>query len=136
MANTDTTHDTKNKQQPNTKQKTDKHIIANHGFMNPNDFPIGTDTGDDVPQVEGTDTYSSNNYKDTIKHDRFLRQAKPDIIGGEDSESGDQPVPDSDDNTLDNAQTMGLYTNADEEHPSPLGIAEEVNIAEKEEREK
>ncbi len=54
---------------------------------------------------------------------------------GEEDESGTNASLESDDNALDAAQSAGLYTKADEEHPAELGIAKEVEKAEKIHRE-
>ncbi len=50
---------------------------------------------------------------------------------GEESISGSMAGVESDDNTLDAAHEMGLYQKADEEHPKEVGIAEEIDKAEK-----
>jgi hypothetical protein len=44
--------------------------------------------------------------------------------------SGDNPDPESDDNTLDAAQDMGLYPNATEENPVELGVDDQTKVAE------
>ena len=54
---------------------------------------------------------------------------------GEESISGSMAGVESDDNTLDAAHEMGLYQKADEEHPKEVGIAEEIDKAEKIHRE-
>lgn len=64
---------------------------------------------------------------DQDKHDIVQT---PQVVG-ETSKSGSMVDPESDDNVLDNAHEMGLYEEADEEHPAELGIAEQV---EKDER--
>lgn len=52
-------------------------------------------------------------------------------IQGEKSVSGSTPDPESDDNVLKAAQEAGLYEEADEEHPTELNIAEEIEKDEK-----
>lgn len=50
---------------------------------------------------------------------------------GETSLVGDTPDLESDDDTLENTHSMGLYPNADDEHPAELNLAGEVEKAEK-----
>ncbi|HEX7018129.1 MAG TPA: hypothetical protein VF209_04450 [Patescibacteria group bacterium] len=52
------------------------------------------------------------------------------VISGERTMSGTTPVPTSDDNVLDSAQDAGLYTEADEENPHELNVAQEIDEAE------
>lgn len=54
-------------------------------------------------------------------------------IPGEQSESGTMPDPEQiqDKDTLDMAHDVGLYEENDEEHPAEVGIAEEIEEAEK-----
>lgn len=53
-------------------------------------------------------------------------------INDEEGNQGSMPDPEMVDkeDTLEEAQDMGLYTNADEEHPAELNIAEQVQNAE------
>lgn len=51
-------------------------------------------------------------------------------VQGETSVSGDMPDPESDDDTLANAQFMGQQANEDEEHPQELDIARDLDEAE------
>lgn len=53
---------------------------------------------------------------------------------GEQSESGHMPDPASDDDTLENAQEVGIAQDADPEHPKELNIAEDVEEAEESRR--
>lgn len=55
---------------------------------------------------------------------------------GEQSISGSNAGPESDDNTLDNSHKAGLYEDQDEEHPGEINVAEEVSKDEKEHQEK
>jgi hypothetical protein len=50
---------------------------------------------------------------------------------GELSISGSTPATTSDDNVLDNAHDVGLYTDANEEEPAELDISEQFAQAEK-----
>lgn len=61
-----------------------------------------------------------------------IEKSTPEVFD-EQSALGSMPDPEevNEKDTLETAQEMGLYTKADEEHPVPLGIAEEVNKAEK-----
>lgn len=52
----------------------------------------------------------------------------------EKSIAGHMPDPASDDNALEAAQKSGLYTQASEEEPEKVGIAEQVEKAEQERR--
>lgn len=65
---------------------------------------------------------------DDTKH----KQANESNQSGNEDLSGTMPDLESDDDTLKNAQDMGLYKEADEEHPSEVGIAEEIGKREKE----
>lgn len=49
---------------------------------------------------------------------------------GEQSVSGDMPHPESDDDTLANAQAMGMQLDEDPEHPQELDIARDIDNAE------
>lgn len=60
----------------------------------------------------------------------FGKSASP-SVKGEESVSGDMPVPESDDDTLQNAQDMGTQLNEDEEHPKPVDLGRDVDAAEK-----
>lgn len=51
---------------------------------------------------------------------------------GETSISGHMPNPSADDNALDSAQKAGLYEDADQDNPQPLGVGREINKDEKE----
>lgn len=55
-------------------------------------------------------------------------------IAGEQSVSGDMPTPDSDDDTLANAQAVGTQTHEDPEHPEEIDIARDIDEAEEYER--
>lgn len=55
---------------------------------------------------------------DQQKHE----EAKSPQEEGEESISGDMADLESDDNVLDAAHKVGLYENADEEHPEELGL--------------
>lgn len=59
-------------------------------------------------------------------------KSEPQIMG-EQSESGTMPDPEiiQDKDTLDMAHDVGLYEENDEEHPSEVSIADEINEAEK-----
>lgn len=69
----------------------------------------------------------------TAMQGQFDVQASSDEAG-EQSISGDMPTPDSDDDTLANAQAVGTQTNEDPEHPEELDIARDVDKAEEYER--
>jgi len=58
----------------------------------------------------------------------------PPEVKGEQSDSGDMPVPSSDDDTLANAQAVGLRQDEDPEHPKPLDIASDIDKAEEYQR--
>lgn len=64
-------------------------------------------------------------------HDNEHQIVKSPQEYGEESVSGSMPDPESDDDTLENAWKMGLYTGDDEEHPQELNIAHEMEKAEK-----
>lgn len=59
----------------------------------------------------------------------FVHENSPSEIG-EQSVSGDEPDPDSDDDTLANAHHMGQQPDEDLEHPKPIDIADNVDAAE------
>lgn len=44
---------------------------------------------------------------------------------------GSEPDPESDDDTLELAHSMGLQVDEDEEHPMPVNIARDIDAAEK-----
>lgn len=60
-----------------------------------------------------------------------LEKTKPDVAG-EESALGDAPNPEKvyEKDTLETAQSMGLYEEGDEAHQPELGIAEQINKAE------
>ena len=60
------------------------------------------------------------------KHQKTVTPAQE----GEGKISGNNPDPESDDDTLENAHEMGLYKADDGEHPQELNLAEEVMKAE------
>ncbi len=66
---------------------------------------------------------------DDQKHKDALDE---DIKTGEQSISGSNADPESDDNTLDAAHDAGLYEDQDEQHPGEINVAEEVQKDEKE----
>ena len=51
-------------------------------------------------------------------------------LAGEESVSGSEPAPDSDDDTLENEHQVGLKLDEDEEHPKELDIAGDIDRAE------
>lgn len=74
--------------------------------------------------------------KKTVKLSRLLHPSpgehhiKPDIQG-EESVSGSEPIPSSDDDTLMNAQLVGEQLDENSEHPKEVDIARDINKAEK-----
>lgn len=52
------------------------------------------------------------------------------MISGERTVSGSTTIPEADDNVLDFAHEAGLYTEADEENPHELNMAQEIEEAE------
>lgn len=62
---------------------------------------------------------------------KYLLDNDP-ILEDEQSASGSSPDPEvvNEEDTLERAQDMGLYGNADEEHPKELDIAGQINNAE------
>lgn len=52
------------------------------------------------------------------------------LISGERTISGSTPIPEVDDDVLQSAQEVGLYTEADEENQQELNLAQEVDEAE------
>ncbi len=72
--------------------------------------------------------------KDQEKADH--EQEQPPQITDEKSIAGHMPDPAVDDNALEAAQKSGLYTQASEEEPVKVGIAEQVEKAEQERRDK
>lgn len=78
--------------------------------------------------VEGTNTDSL-----TKNQGQIAAQESPDEAG-EQSVSGDMPTPDSDDDTLANAQAVGTQTHEDPEHPEEVDIGRDVDEAEEYER--
>lgn len=51
-------------------------------------------------------------------------------VQGEQSVSGDMPAPEADDDTLQNAQDMGMQMNETPEHPQELDIARDIDQGE------
>ena len=74
---------------------------------------------------------SRDKYAISISHDDEHKKVKSPQEFGEESVSGSMPDPESDDDMLENAWKMGLYTKDDEEHPQELNIAKEIEKAEK-----
>lgn len=68
-------------------------------------------------------------YEDSQKE---VEKSEPEIIG-EQSVSGMMTNPEEveEKDTLEMAQDVGLYTENDEEHPAEVGIAQEIEEAEK-----
>lgn len=66
---------------------------------------------------------------DDQKHQDALDE---DIKTGEQTISGSNADPESDDDTLKTAQDAGLYEDQDEEHPGELGVDQEIRKDEKE----
>lgn len=64
---------------------------------------------------------------DEVNNESPLSPAEADELGV----SGTTPDPESDDNMLDNAQDVGLYTDSNEEEPVELNIADQIEKAEK-----
>ncbi len=69
----------------------------------------------------------------TTEQGEFAAQESP-AEAGEQSVSGDMPTPDSDDDTLANAQAVGTQTEEDPEHPEELDIGRDIDEAEEYER--
>ncbi len=65
-----------------------------------------------------------------------IAQSEPPQSRDEQSVSGHMPDPEGDDDTLEAAKKTGLYTEATEEEPVKVGIAEQVDKAEQERRSK
>lgn len=63
-------------------------------------------------------------------NDTIDEAASPETLG-EQSMSGTDPDPESDDNALDAAQEAAVAPDADEEHPQPMNIAEDVRKAQR-----
>lgn len=68
---------------------------------------------------------------DDQKHKSAL---DPNAVGDTDI-TGDNPDPESDDDTLQSAQDMGLYQDASDENPVEVGIDNQTNQAEREHQE-
>lgn len=64
-----------------------------------------------------------------------LDHASP-ATSGEQSISGDMPDPASDNDTLANAQAVGMQLDEDTEHPQEIDIARDIDLAEEEIRQK
>lgn len=63
-----------------------------------------------------------------------LNTATPPSVAGEQSVSGDNPDPESDDDVSQNAADMGIGLDADDEHPKELDIASDVDKSEEEQK--
>lgn len=65
--------------------------------------------------------------KDEKKHEEALSSPS---IKGEESVSGDMPSPESDDDTLKNAQDVDQQKNEDTDHPKPVDISKDIDSEE------
>lgn len=84
----------------------------------------GQFVGNSVPPTQATPGSTP------VGNDELSNPAvSPDEVG-EQSVSGDMPDPASDDDTLANAQNVGLRLDEDEEHPKPLDIGSDRDKAE------
>lgn len=59
-----------------------------------------------------------------------LSKGRPPEVSGEQSASGDMPDPEADDDTVLNANVMGIGLDADDEHPQELDIASDFDKGE------
>lgn len=87
---------------------------------NPNSDDVPADAANDNQILEDLDDATN----DTIN------PASPPSVLGEQAVSGDMPDPEADDDTLGNAQQVGIATEADYDEPHELNIAEDVDEAE------
>lgn len=71
-------------------------------------------------------------YKPTHEDDIDLKSPS---VQGEEAVSGDDPDPESDDDTLSNAHAVGQQLGEDLEHPQEIDIARDIDNAEKAYRE-
>ena len=86
---------------------------------------------DNIPEESSPSAKLQPNPKDsTIDQAASLNSSSP-SVRGEQSVSGDMPDPESDDDTLANAQAMGFQVDEDTEDPKPLDMARDINLGEK-----
>jgi len=95
---------------------------------------MGDDPSDDSitddPQLTQDDiTYNATPGSDATGNKTLNVNSSPEEVG-EQSMSGDMPDPASDDDTVANAQAMGLALDEDPEHPKELDIASDIDKAE------
>ncbi len=69
------------------------------------------------------------NLGDEGRNKKYVGQTPPSVVG-ETSNSGDMPDPDSDNNTLENVQNMGMQQDEDSENPKPVDLGRDVDEAE------
>lgn len=73
--------------------------------------------------------YATVDLSDDSNNKKYVVPISP-SVSGETSASGDMPDPDSDDDTLANAQYMGMQAEEDVEHPQEVDIARDIDSAE------
>jgi hypothetical protein len=91
------------------------------GFSTSNPSPPTT-----TPPADNT----GMNMPDISDQNETLRNAETPAVKGEQSISGDMSDPSADDDTLSNAQNMGLGLGEDSEHPQELDIGSDMDKAE------
>ncbi len=80
-----------------------------------------SDAADEVPQATPGSTPTGN---------KTLDEETPPHVAGEQGMNATNPDPASDDDTLANAQNVGLRLDEDEEHPQELDIGSDIDKAE------
>lgn len=85
-------------------------------------------------QGAGTSSTNENVPSGGQFNEHQLSSDAPPSVTGEQAVSGDMPTPDSDDDTLANAQAVGTQTHEDSEHPEEVDIGRDVDEAEEYER--
>jgi hypothetical protein len=84
----------------------------------------------DIPP--GNEGQQSNEERLSAEADNMMqKRMAPPSVSGEQSVSGDMPDPESDDDTLQNAQDMGMQLDEDDEHPQEIDIARDIDRAER-----
>ena len=76
----------------------------------------------------------SNSLQDQmVQNNQFgMNTSTSPSVQGEQSVSGDMPDPESDDDTLANAQTVGFQVDEDPENPKPLNMGNDIDKGEEE----
>lgn len=126
-----TTYEENIKKMPKAESNMDPRAISDAQYKNAMNQSTITDDPDEpiLSDTQPATVISTESGNET------LQLGKEQSTFGEQSASGDMPDPESDDDVTAMAQEAGLYQDEDENNPSPLDIASQVDQAERKHRE-